>query len=262
VTAPEPAAKTFAIGASIVAAAAVVVAVAITLIGSTSSTPRVGRAANATPASSSPGVLAAASASSAATPSATGATQVVAYSPYVDGKLSPELTVSTTDTAADCTAILHDPWPLRCMSSDGVPDPVTPAQTDAVVTYPVYDPCFPTDDATSCLFVESPTSATAVRVSLGAPEAAAIPSPPATWPGYSAATPWAIELSDSTVCVFVNGAEDNVDGLRPQDRCSDGRYLFGDPDETATAWNVKVGASQSGPLTGTATIAKVWIFRP
>jgi len=80
------------------------------------------------------------------------------------------------------------------------------------------------------------------------------------WPGYHPTVPWAIELSAGTVCVYSQGAEDLVSGLRPEDGCTDGRYLFGDPSESAASWTVRVGASQSGPLTGTATIERVWIF--
>jgi len=175
------------------------------------------------------------------------ATDVVAYSPYVNDLPRPGLAISAPVSVPSCAVALHDLEPLRCIAPAGA----------------IYDPCFPDSAGTSCLYVASPTAATATKVSLGPPVSPQpVSSPPVTknWPGYHPAIPWAIELSDGTVCVFSSGAEETVGGLRPEDSCADGRFLFGDPTESAAKWTVQVGASQSGPLTGAMTIERVWIF--
>jgi hypothetical protein len=175
------------------------------------------------------------------------ATEVVAYTPYVNDAPRPGLAVSAPVSAPSCVVALHDLEPLRCIAPAGA----------------IYDPCFPDSAGTSCLYVTAPAALTATKVLLG-PAAPPQPdtSPPATkmWPGYHPAVPWAIELSGGTICVFENGAEDNIGGLRPEDRCTDGRFLFGDPAEVTAQWTVQTGASQSGPLTGAMTIERVWIF--
>ena len=181
-------------------------------------------------------------------PSATpAATEVVAYSPYVNDHPRPGLAVSAPVSVPSCSASQNDLEPLRC---------IPPAGT-------IYDPCFPDSAGASCLYVTSPTATTASKVLLGppsGPQPATARPDVSRWPGYSPAVPWAIELSDGTMCVFSHGAEDNVNGLRPEDGCPDGRFLFGDATESTGLWTVQVGASQSGPLIGTTTIKRVWIF--
>jgi hypothetical protein len=182
------------------------------------------------------------------------ATQILTYTPYVDDKPRPGLVITATDSSMDsaldpldCTAVSHDLEPLRCISPNG----------------PIYDPCFPNREGNSCLFVASPTATDAVRVLLGPPTAPQQPQPsasPNSWPGYSAADPWALDLTDGTECVFEHGAEDDVGGLRPNYRCSDGRFVFGNPDETISGWSVQLGASQSGPLTTKIGATDAWIF--
>ena len=90
--------------------------------------------------------------------------------------------------------------------------------------------------------------------------AAAAGGAPELVAGYGIANPWALDLTDGTECVFSHGAEDNVDGLRPNYECSDGRYVFGDPDETRSGWMVQLGASQSGPLTERIGVTDAWLF--
>jgi hypothetical protein len=183
---------------------------------------------------------------SAAGPTAPAATEVVAYSPYVNDVPRPGLAVSAPVSVPSCSASQYDLEPLRCIPPAGA----------------IYDPCFPDSAGTSCLYVTSPTAATATKVLLGppSPPQPAISRPANMWPGYHPAVPWAIELSDGTICVFSHGAEDNVSGLRPQDGCTDGRFLFGDPTESTALWTVQVGGALSGPVTGATTIARVWIF--
>jgi hypothetical protein len=183
------------------------------------------------------------------------ATQILTYTPYVDDLPRPGLVITTTDSSTDsaidpsfnCTAVAHDLEPLRCISPDG----------------PIYDPCFPNLEGSSCLFVASPAATDAVRVLLGPPTPPAPPQPsvsPNSWPGDGIANPWALELTDGTECVFSHGAEDNVGGLRPNYGCSDGRFVFGNPDETRSGWMVQLGASQSGPLTAQIGVTDAWLF--
>jgi hypothetical protein len=183
------------------------------------------------------------------------ATQILTYTPYVDDLPRPGLVITATDSSMDsaidplldCTAVSHDLESLRCLSPNGA----------------VYDPCFPNLDGSSCLFVASPTAADAVRVLLGPPTPPQPPQPPVipnSWPGDGIANPWALELTDGTVCVFSHGAEDDVGGLRPNYECSDGRFVFGEPDETHSGWSVQLGASQSGPLTAKIGVTDAWIF--
>jgi hypothetical protein len=182
------------------------------------------------------------------------ATEILTYTPYVDDSPQPGLVITSTDSSMDstdpssnCTAVAHDLGPLRCISPDG----------------PIYDPCFPNVEGTSCLFVASPEATDAVRVLLGPPTLAQ-PSQPAVSPnlapGESIAHPWALFLTDGTTCVFEHGAEDDVGGLRPNYRCSDGRFVFGDPDESRSGWLVQLGASQSGPLTKQIGVSEAWVF--
>jgi hypothetical protein len=183
------------------------------------------------------------------------ATEILTYTPYVDDSPRPGLVItstdssmdSTTDPSSDCTAVAHDLAPLRCVSPDG----------------PIYDPCFPNVESSSCLFVASPSATAAVRVLLGPPT----PSPgqqpsvsPNSAPGESIGYPWVLDLTDGTECLFEHGAEDDVGGLRPNYRCSDGRFVFGDPDETRSGWEVQLGASQSGPLTKQIGVTDAWVF--
>jgi hypothetical protein len=183
------------------------------------------------------------------------ATQILTYTPYVNDIPRPGLAItatdssmdSTTDPSSGCTAVAHDLAPLRCISPDG----------------PIYDPCFPNVESSSCLFVASPGATNAVRVLLGPPTPAQPPQPsvsPNLAPGESIAHPWVLDLTDGTECVFEHGAEDNVGGLRPNYRCSDGRFAFGDPDETRSGWTVQLGASQSGPLTQQIGVSEAWVF--
>jgi hypothetical protein len=183
------------------------------------------------------------------------ATQILTYTPYVGDLPRPGLVITATDSSTDsapdpsldCTAVLHDLGPLRCISPDG----------------PIYDPCFPNVEATSCLFVASPEATGAVRVLLGPPTPAQPPRPsvsPNSAPGESLANPWVLDLPDGTACVFEHGAEDNVGGLRPNYRCSDGRFVFGNPDESRSGWSVQLGASQDGPLTGQIGVTDAWLF--
>jgi hypothetical protein len=183
------------------------------------------------------------------------ATEILTYTPYVDDSPQPGLVItstdssmdSTTDPSSNCTAAAHDLAPLRCISPDG----------------PIYDPCFPNLESSSCLFVASPEATHAVRVLLGPPTPAQPPQPsvsPNLAAGESIAHPWALDLTDGTSCVFEHGAEDDVGGLRPNYRCSDGRFVFGDPDETRSGWLVQLGASQSGPLTKQIGVSEAWVF--
>ena len=182
------------------------------------------------------------------------ATQILTYTPYVDDAPRPGLVIaatdssnSATDPAFDCTAVAHDLGPLRCMSPRG----------------PIYDPCFPNLEGSSCLFVTSPAATDAVRVLLGPPTPPQPPQPSASpnlVAGDSIAHPWALDLTDGTDCVFSHGAEDNVSGLRPNYECSDGRFVFGDPDETRSGWLVQLGASQIGPLTKQIGVTDAWLF--
>jgi hypothetical protein len=183
------------------------------------------------------------------------ATQILQYTPYVGDVPRPDLVITATDSSMesaidpslDCTAVSHDLGPLRCISPNG----------------PIYDPCFPNLEASSCLFVASPAATDAVRVLLGPPTqpqpTQAIVSPNLA-PGDGITTPWALDLTDGTECVFEHGAEDNVGGLRPNYRCSDGRFVFGNPDEAVSGWSVQLGASQSGPLTAKIGVTDAWIF--
>ncbi len=183
------------------------------------------------------------------------ATEILTYTPYVDDAPKPGVVITSTDSSMDsaadprsyCTAVAHDLEPLRCISPNG----------------PIYDPCFPNLEGSSCLFVASPSATTAVRVLLGHPTPPQPPRPsgsPNLRPGYAIPNPWAVDLNDGTECVFEHGAEDNVDGLRPNYRCSDGRFVFGDPDETLSGWMVQLGASQSGPLTVQTWLSDAWFF--
>ena len=54
--------------------------------------------------------------------------------------------------------------------------------------------------------------------------------------------------------------EDNVSGLRPNYGCNDGRFVFGNPDETRSGWMVQLGASQSGPLAAQIGVTNAWLF--
>jgi hypothetical protein len=186
---------------------------------------------------------------------ATYATQILTYTPYVDDLPRPGLVITATDSSTDsaidtsfnCTAVAHDLTPLRCISPDG----------------PIYDPCFPDLNGSSCLFVASPGATGAVRVLLGPPTPPQPQQPsvsPSSVPGESIANPWALDLNDGTECVFEHGAEANVGGLRPNYRCSDGRFVFGNPDESRSEWSVQLGASQSGPLTERAGATDAWFF--
>jgi hypothetical protein len=186
---------------------------------------------------------------------ATYATQILTYTPYVNDSPRPGLVISATDSSTDslvdpvlnCTAAAHDLTPLRCISPNG----------------PIYDPCFPNLAASSCLFVASPSATTAVRVLLAAPKPLQPLQPsvrPSSAPGESIANPWALDLNDGTQCVFEHGAEDNVGGLRPNYRCSDGRFVFGNPDESRSEWSVQLGASQDGPLTERIGVTDAWLF--
>lgn len=183
------------------------------------------------------------------------ATQILTYTPYVNDAPRPGLVITATDSsmvapvdpALNCTAVAHDLEPLRCISPNG----------------PIYDPCFPNLEGSSCLFVASPGATDAVRVLLAAPTPPQPPQPsasPNSWPGFALSSPWAVDLTDGTECVFSHGAEDNVGGLRPNYQCSDGRFVFGDPDETRSSWMVQLGASQSGPLTGQIGVTDAWFF--
>jgi hypothetical protein len=183
------------------------------------------------------------------------ATEILTYTPYVNDLPRPGLVITSTDSSMvspidaslNCTAVAHDLEPLRCTSPNG----------------PIYDPCFPNIEGSSCLFVASPDATHAVRVLLGPPTPAQPPQPlvsPNSAPGESIAHPWVLDLTDGTECVFEHGAEDDVGGLRPNYRCSDGRFVFGDPDETRSGWMVQLGASQSGPLTGQIGATNAWFF--
>ncbi|HZV25449.1 MAG TPA: hypothetical protein VFG00_04080 [Acidothermaceae bacterium] len=183
------------------------------------------------------------------------ATQILTYTPYVNDLPRPGLVIASTDSSMvspidpslNCTAVAHDLEPLRCLSPNG----------------PIYDPCFPNLEGSSCLFVASPAATKAVRVLLGPPTPTQPPQPaasPNSWPGYGIANPWALDLTDGTECVFSHGAEDNVNGLRPNYACSDGRYVFGNPDETLSGWSVQLGASIRGPLTDQIGITSAWLF--
>jgi hypothetical protein len=183
------------------------------------------------------------------------ATQILTYTPYVDDLPRPGLVItatdssmdSATDTSFNCTAVAHDLVPLRCISPDG----------------PIYDPCFPNLESSSCLFVASPAATDAVRVLLGPPTPTQPQQQsvtPNTVAGYGIANPWAVDLTDGTECVFEHGAEANVNGLRPNYRCSDGRFVFGNPDESRSGWSVQLGASQDGPLTGQIGVTDAWLF--
>jgi hypothetical protein len=186
---------------------------------------------------------------------ATYATQILTYTPYVGDLPRQGLVITATDSSTgsaidpsfDCTAVAHDLEPLRCISPDG----------------PIYDPCFPNLEGSSCLFVASPAATDAIRVLLGPPTPPQPPRPsvsPNFAPGEGIANPWALDLTDGTECVFEHGAEDNVGGLRPNYRCSGGRYVFGNPDQTQSGWSVQLGASQSGPLTEQIGVTDAWIF--
>jgi hypothetical protein len=183
------------------------------------------------------------------------ATEILTYTPYADDLPRPGLVIASTDSSTgsgidpslDCTAVLHDLAPLRCISPNG----------------PIYDPCFPNLAANSCLFVASPSATTVVRVLLGAPTPPRPLQPsvrPSSAPGESIANPWALDLNDGAQCVFEHGAEDNVGGLRPNYRCSDGRFVFGNPDESRSEWSVQLGASQDGPLTEQIGVTDAWLF--
>ena len=183
------------------------------------------------------------------------ATAIVTYTPYVNDMPRPGLVITSTDSSMvspidpslNCAAAAHDLEPLRCISPDG----------------PIYDPCFPNLEGSSCLYVAAPSATKAVRVILGPPTPPLPPqssASPKLWPGYALTSPWAVDLNDGTECVFSHGAEDNVDGLRPNYQCTDGRFVFGDPDETRSGWMVQLGASQSGPLTGQTELTDAWFF--
>jgi len=182
------------------------------------------------------------------------ATQILTYTPYAKDLPRPGLVITSTDSSMvspvdrslNCSAVAHDLEPLRCISPNG----------------PIYDPCFPNLEGSSCLFVASPAATKAVRVLLGPPtppqpQAAASPN---SWPGYAITNPWAVDLNDGTECVFSHGAEDNIGGLRPNYECSDGRFVFGNPDESESEWSVQLGASQSGPLTERTGVTSAWFF--
>jgi hypothetical protein len=179
-------------------------------------------------------------------------TEILTYTPYVNDLPRPGLVITSTDSSMvspidpslSCTAVAHDLEPLRCISPNG----------------PIYDPCFPNLEGSSCLFVASPAATKAVRVLLGPPTPPQPAVSPNSRPGYAITTPWAVDLNDGTECVFEHGAEDDVGGLRPNYRCTDGRFVFGDPDETRSGWMVQLGASQSGPLTGQISLTAAWFF--
>jgi hypothetical protein len=231
----------------------------------------------ATPTVTSPGPVQ--SPSALASPIAAtqiAATQIVSYSPYVNGSVRPGLQLTSTQTA-DTSA---SPVPVSaCIRlASGAWD----CQLGADVS-----PCYPAVDQRSCLFVESPWATTAERILVPvvpAPLASNAPIP-ANIAAITATHPWAVELTDGRLCHDqLQGAGDWIGTVPLSYSCTPAggaggtfcsgtadNCLYGYVDRMKPVWTIEEGdqpdckpgqnciaGSPDARISGTVAIARAW----
>jgi hypothetical protein len=195
------------------------------------------------------------------------ATQIVSYSPYVNGSLRPGLQVTSTETGSACVRLASGAWDCS-VGAD-------------------FSPCYPAADQRSCVFVDSPWATTAVRllVPVAPIPFASNPPIPASFAAIAATHPWALELTDGRLCHDqLHGAGDWIGTAPLSYSCttddSEGatfcsgtadNCLYGYVDRTKPVWTIEEGdqpdckpgqdciaGSPDARISGTVTIAHAW----
>ena len=204
------------------------------------------------------------------------ATQIVSYSPYLNGTLRPGLRLTSTETA-DTSA-----WPTPVSACVRLPSGAWDCSlaTDA-------SPCYPAADQRSCVFVDSPFVTTAVRILVPVVPApiASNPPIPADIAAIAATHPWALELTDGRLCHDeLHGAGEWIGALALSYSCTPNdasgptfcsgtadNCLYGYVDRTKQVWTIEegnqpdckpgqdcLGGSPDARISGTVTIARAW----
>lgn len=204
------------------------------------------------------------------------ATQIVSYSPYVNGNLRPGVQVTSTETADSSASPVPASACVRLASGAWDCDLTTD-----------HSPCYPAADQRSCVFVESPRATRALRILVPV-----VPRPigsnppiPANIAAIAATHPWALELTDGRFCHDeLHGAVDEIgtlplsysctpDDAAGQTFCSGtaDNCLYGYVDRTQPVWTIEegnqpdcksgqdcLGGSPDARITGAVTIAQAW----
>ncbi len=154
------------------------------------------------------------------------ATSVVLVTPWANGTLRHDLTVSERATGycwsrSLATDRLHA-W--RCMAGNDI-----------------YDPCF-SESASSKIVacVKGPFSkdVALMRLTKPLPQARDVVDTTSELRGLRLrGEPWGLRLSDGETCVYVTGATDVVAGMRLNYACTNG-WGIGLPDRVTASWEV------------------------
>jgi len=204
------------------------------------------------------------------------ATQIVSYSPYVNGTLRPGLRLTSTATA-DTSA-----WPVPVSACVRLASGAWDCSLDTD-----FSPCYPAPDQHSCVFVDSPFATTDVRILVPVVPRPISSNPPipADIAAIAATHPWALELTDGRLCHDeLHGAVDEIGTLplsyscTPDDAagptfCSGtaDNCLYGYVDRTHSVWTIEegnqpdckpgqdcLGGSPDARISGTVVIARAW----
>ena len=172
---------------------------------------------------------------------ALGGTVEIRYTPFAaDGSLLEGLH-ATPVFGGTCTTgsfLVAGPGVFRCFAASSI-----------------YDPCYldvaagtPERSVVAC--VRSPWSHDVLRLRVRGPldgRYGARPSDP----------PWALRLASGRRCVRVSGATTVVEGRRMNYSCGR-RYLFGIPDRTKPAWQIRQALTPGGVGMRKVAVAAAW----
>lgn len=180
-------------------------------------------------------------------PTPTGPRTVEAtYSPFVSsGALRPELTVTSSDQAAQCSSgsyLVVSAY--RCFIGDEIHD---------VCYLDRHDPSLP-----AIVCVDAPWATRALRAAYGE-------DPERSGGAKPGSPPWALELTArGRRCTFTSGATTAVHGQRLNYSCAvnpplqSELYLFGDPDTSRPLWRIRAASSPNGPDFRWVQIRRAW----
>jgi hypothetical protein len=168
------------------------------------------------------------------------ATRTSVYRPFVRGKLSSRLHVTTTLKGHCWTGSSADPrsdaW--RCLSGNFI-----------------YDPCFSDPQVPSwvaCPADGSPFGTGVLRLSLSRALPRSFANHGAPGEGY----PWALKLAGGQVCTFLTGATFEYHGKRANYGCTAKIFLAGSPVRSGPTWTITLGTGRkSRPRTAEILVA-------
>jgi hypothetical protein len=168
------------------------------------------------------------------------ATQVTVFRPFVAGKVSPRLHVTTTVKG-------------QCFAGSSA-DPRSDAWRCSIGNL-IADPCFSDPKVVSwvlCPAHGSPFDTGVIRLALSR----ALPKSLGNHGSPGQGNPWAVRLAGGEVCTFLTGATFAFHGKRVNYGCTLKIFLVGSPNRSTATWTITLGtAPKSKPKTAEILVA-------